>query len=286
VNKRLTASQSLLTAHGSAGTASERAQLMQTAARTLLGDDFLLIPEFSLTAAQGDEWEKALAASASGELLRYQTDTLQVDFPMDDWLYGVARVREKLSHWERSLMLVRAFGKTEPELKPIQLPFKLNDRWLGLEFPEKDVADPTKPFKIDGDKLLYTAHYAVPFQKTQNQCGLLLDEWTEVVPGEEETTGITFHYDRPNSEPPQVMLLVTPSDFKGAWQWRDLLDAVNETLEMAKKRAVEPVHVDAGNYARFLPATVMAVTVSQISIAANLAVNNNVSQFMVRGSNG
>jgi hypothetical protein len=146
-----------------------------------------------------------------------------------------------------------------------------------LEFPQNDVVDPGKPFRIDGDRLLYTAHYSVlPFQKTRRQCGLLLDEWTEVIPAEEETTGISFHYDRPNSEPPQVMLLVTPSEFKGAWQWSDLLDAVNETLDMAKKRAVEPVHVDAGSYARFLPATVMAVTVSQISIAANLAVNNRV----------
>ena len=72
------------------------------------------------------------------------------------------------------------------------------------------------------------------------------------------------------------MLLVTPSPFRGAWQWADLVDALNETLDLAKRRAVEPVHVDTTLYAQFLPATVMAVTMRQLTISANLALNNNL----------
>jgi hypothetical protein len=82
-----------------------------------------------------------------------------------------------------------------------------------------------------------------------------------------------MHFDRPNSEAPQAMLLVTPSDFRGQWQWNDVVDAVNETFDLAKRRAVEPVHVDSETYARFLPATIAAVTVNQLSISANLAAN-------------
>jgi len=276
-DKRIKAAQAALDAHDAASTATERVRLLEQAAKILLGDDFRIIPEFSLMPGQADEWEKVLEASTSGELLRHQMVTFEADFPVDDWLYGLARVREKLQHWERIVMLTRAFDKAEPELLPVQFPFKPDDHWLGLEFP----AD----HKIDGDRLLYTAHYAAPFQKTQRQCGLLLDEWTEVIPGAEETTGITFHYDRPNSEPPQVMLLVTPTTFDGSWQWRDLVDALNETLELAKHRAVEPVQVDPTAYARFLPATVMAVTLYQISIAANLGLNNNVSTFIQQRTN-
>jgi len=287
VDRRLKAAQQLLTDHDNAASAAERAQLLETAAKTLLGDEFTIIPEFSLSTAQGDEWEKALAASRNGELLKYLTDPpLAIDFPVDDWLYGLARVREKLRHWEKTVMLIQALTGSELKLDPIQLPCKPNDRWLGLEFPEKDQNEPDKQFKIDGDRLLYTAQYGVPFQKAQRQCGLLLDEWNEVIPSKEETTGIAFHYDRPNSEPPQTMLLVTPATMGGAWQWRDLVDALNETLEMAKKRAVEPVHVDATPYARFLPSTVMAVTLYQISIAANLSVNNNVFAALPQGNNG
>ena len=73
---------------------------------------------------------------------------------------------------------------------------------------------------------------------------------------------------------------MTATEFRGAWQWTDLVDALNETLNFAKRRAVEPAHVDQTAYARFLPAAIMAVTVSQLTISANLALNNNVELMM------
>ena len=39
----------------------------------------------------GTEWQNALAASA--HTLRYLENDLDIDFPVDDWLYGLARVR-------------------------------------------------------------------------------------------------------------------------------------------------------------------------------------------------
>ena len=73
------------------------------------------------------------------------------------------------------------------------------------------------------------------------------------------------------------MLLVTPSEFRGQWQWNDLVDALNETLDLAKRRAIEPRHIDASPYAPFLPATIMATQVAQLTIAADLALNNRVT---------
>lgn len=43
---------------------------------------------------------------------------------------------------------------------------------------------------------------------------------------------------------------------------------------MAKKRAIEPSHIDTTDYARFLPALVSAVAVYPITVALNLALNN------------
>jgi hypothetical protein len=217
--------------------------------------------------ATGDEVENALAASTSGELFEFLTQPADpaaaLDLPVDTWLYGVARVREKVGNWEQIVMMTGSLSNNpEPELDAIQLPFTPDDRWLGLEFPpDLDLAK---------DRILYTAHFAVPFDKKVPQCGFLLDEWTEVIPGETAETGITFHHDRPNSEAPQTMLLVTPSRFRGAWQWEDLVGALNETLDFAKRRAVEPAQVDASPYAPFLPATIMAHQVAQLTIAANL----------------
>jgi hypothetical protein len=131
-------------------------------------------------------------------------------------------------------------------------------------------------YVLDSDRLLYTAHYSTPFDEQARQCGLLLDEWTEVIPGTVRTTGIAFNFDRPDSEPPQAILLVTPASASGTWQWDDLVGALHETLDLAKKRAVEPVHVDGTAYSRFLPATIMAATLYGISITTTLAVANNV----------
>ena len=272
IDRRLEASQNLLDQHAAAAQPTAQVRALQAAAKALLGDDTVFIPSFSPAPAQADEVANAIAASTDGELFDHLINTEHVDFPVDEWLYGAARVREKMWAWEQVLMFSGGFGQTEPELTAIQLPFRPNDDWLALKFPAT--------YKLDGDRLLYTAHFAVDFAKGTPQCGLLFDEWSEVIPGNEAMTGIAFHYDRPNSEPPQTMLLVTPSDFRGAWQWADLVDALNETLDLAKARAVEPAHVDASAYANFLPATSMAVTTSSVTISANLALNNNMKAFL------
>ena len=42
--------------------------------------------------------------------------------------------------------------------------------------------------------------------------GLLVDEWTEVVPSRTETAGLAFRYDPPDAMAPQAMLLAVPPD--------------------------------------------------------------------------
>jgi hypothetical protein len=242
---------------------------LQDAAHSLLGDGFVVVPEFSLAAEHGAEWQQALAASTGGSLFAHLSAETEIDFPVDEWLYGAARVRTPLRHLEQTMLLAGGLGAPEPKLDPIQLPHVPGEGWLALDFPAGQ--------KIDGDRLLYTASYPGAFAPAARQCALLLDEWTEVVPGTEATTGLTFHYDQPNSEAPQAMLLVTPATMDGAWRWDDLVDALEETMALAKMRAVEPEQLDDSAYARFLPATVMAATRRGISIATALAINNGVA---------
>jgi hypothetical protein len=276
LNTRLTPANAKFTAADALAESSARAKLLGEVAKLLLGEEFQIVPEFSLTPDQAAEIQNALDASKSGELFKFQTDTQKQPFPTDTWLYGVARVREKMRQWEQCVMLSEILSGATLQLEPIQLPYQADDSWLALEYP----AD----YAVGGDRLLYTAQYPAGFDPAQPQCGLLLDEWTEVIPGESETTGITFHFDRPNSEPPQTMLLVTPPDFTGAWQWQDVVDAVTETLDRATKRSVEPTQIDGTNYAPFLPATMMASTLYQISITANLARNNKDYNRLVEAS--
>ncbi|WP_430967348.1 hypothetical protein [Spongiimicrobium sp. 2-473A-2-J] len=246
---------------------SKKVKLLTQAMQLLLGEDFKIVPEFGLPAVQGAEIKKAY--DDSDILLKYQKDTLGTDFPVDDWLYGVARVRERMGNWENTVMHSEAFKDTTLDLRPMQLPYKNEDVWLGLSFPESYV--------IEADKLLYTA-YIKNLDPTKPVAGLLIDEWTEVIPTPTETTGLSFQYDQPNAEPPQSMLLVTPHTFKGQWQWQDVVDNLHDTLDMAKLRAIEPTQIDATPYAQFLPATVSAVTVHPfMTIAMNYALNNNIT---------
>jgi hypothetical protein len=245
------------------GQTSSRTRLEQllTAARHVLGDDMTLVPRFELPVERGLEF--AHCWNGSDALL---TDLRAAGrrFPVDDWLYGVARVREKLNAWENAAVLAEGFGAARADLTPVQLPRRADDRWMALEF-DTSVAST--------DRLLYTGHFATSFDRTADQCGLLLDEWPELVPGTDAVSGVTFHFDRPSSQPPQVMLLAVPPVLTGSWRWDDLIATLNETLDGARARGVEPAQVDASSYAQLLPATLMAVTLYQITIATNLAQN-------------
>ena len=268
-----------LTAAAAATSAGAARDAVTAAAKALLGKDFVIVPRFTLPAAQADEWNNAKTAADSGALLNYLTTTLQIDRPVDEWLTGVARVRPMMRSFELACSLVDALTgpNAVPTLTPIQFPYEPNAPWVAMQF--------APGYTIDSDRLCYTAHYSVPFDKTAPQCGLLIDEWTETIPMRDTyqgvelatcDTGITFNYQRPDNEPPQAILLVTPAASTGTWLWDDLAGAVNETLDLAKIRAVEPSQLDDTAYAMLVPATIMATTTYGISIATDLNVANGV----------
>ncbi len=260
---------------------SQKVQLIQEMAKLLLIEDFKMIPSFDLTHEKKEEWGKAL--SNIEELLTYQKETLKNPLPVDDWFYGVARVREKMGHLEQVVCCAEGFKDQSIELLPVQLPYLEPYCWFALEFGDEDNERKKALNDIfqENDHLLYTAYYQKEFTATEQQCGLLIDEWTEIIPTEEETTGIAFHYDRPNSEPPQTMLLVTSPQLRENWKWNDLIDAIRETFYEAKLRAIEPDLFDETGFESFLPATISTVTKYPINIMMNYAsVNPTMTTIM------
>ncbi len=241
---------------------ARKAELLIEAGKALLGEGFRMIPRFTLSADQADEWQNAFDGGPA------QTAHLAAghDFPVDDWMYGLARVRTKIHDLENVIHLAGAFGTSEPVLAPAQFPFDSTEPWLAMELPPAfDIAKAT-------DHLLYTASYpGGVFDKNAAAFGgLLLDEWTEVIPHTSETAGLAFNYDRPSHEPPQTMLLVTPATVGERWSWDDLRESIPETFALARKRAVEPRDIAATALARILPATLMAFTTHAISISSEL----------------
>jgi hypothetical protein len=266
VQRRTAAAAAALRAHDAAQTAPARVEALTQAARAIFGEAFVLVPDVGVAPGHAADVAAALAAARRGELTRHLTARLGVELPVDEWLTGVARVRAQARAWEQVAIQAGAFGRREPQLTPLQLPYRAGDAWLAMAFPPGTA--------LDRDRLLYTASLPPSFDPAARRCGLLLDEWTEVIPSDTQETAIATHFDRPGSEPPQAWLLVLPTRQTGGWTWDDVVDALDDTLRMARKRAVEPVHVDATAYARFLPATVSATTLRGLSIGLALARNN------------
>ena len=97
--------------------------------------------------------------------------------------------------------------------------------------------------------------------------GLLVDEWVETVPAASETTGIALPYDRPNSAPPQAMLLAVPPEPEAPWTVGTLQQVLLETLDLARVRAVDPDALD--EVGQFLPAACFAVNTAGDTVATD-----------------
>lgn len=264
LERRSAAAQDALDAHTAAADASARLEALQTCAEALLGEGFLLVPTFTVPVPAATEWAQALAGVPT--LLGHLHGAGRAE-PVEDWVHSAARVRPAVRDLEQAGLVARAHGLTEPELVPVQLPYT-DGPWLAMEFPpDTDVA---------GEHLLYTAVYPAEFDPMAPVCGLLVDEWTEVLPVDSATAGLAFHYDQPSSEAPQSLLLVTPASGGRTWTWEDVRQAVPDTMRLARQRAVEPVHVGQGPAARFLPATISAITTRGISMSLLYALNNDV----------
>jgi len=98
--------------------------------------------------------------------------------------------------------------------------------------------------------------------------GLVLDEWIEEIPGDEELTGITFQYNQPDSQPPQAMLMaISPVD-GGKWDWEKLHDILLDTLDRAKKRGVSEVDLSKTDWIGTLPGIVSEFTNTKANVSA------------------
>lgn len=278
INRRVTTATDAI-ADAAAAVDDKAQKAIEEAAHALLGQAFMVLPEFVVSTERLAEWDNVWSSRAA-LLAHLQTGADASPYPVDDWLHGVARVRERMRWLEQVSLLGDALGAAnEPALEALQFPYRPDDVWLGLKFPATFANG--DPFVLDEDKLLYSAHFGAGAQidssdTSKTYTGLMLDEWVEVIPTDVVTSGLAFHYNRPNSEAPQAILLATPPAFRGQWRWEDLVATLHETLEFAKLRAVEPADLDSTALGPLLPAVLSAVTTYPITAMLNFAFNNQV----------
>jgi hypothetical protein len=240
----------------------QRVSLLSGMAKRFFGDDFVLLPHFTLLNAA----DVTQADAARDQLLDYVRNTKQVPLPVDEWLHGVALVRPSLHTFQTVLMLGEAFNGSAPACSPLQLPFRDKDTWLGMEFPDT--------LEIVHDTIAFVQCLPQGFQPAAAQAGLLIDEWMELLPQQEEVTGIAFNFDQPNSAPPSALLLAVTPEITGKWTWDNLTATVLDTMERARLRAVEPDMIETlKGFATLIPSTIAEFSTGRSTVSLDYLLN-------------
>lgn len=227
----------------------------------LLGSDLILLSGF--------------AAPAPGPLTESlaHADTLLAgdQHAPAGWLTRLGRVRRGVERLVTSLGYAEAL-ETGDALTAVvaQTPYTTHsdparaERWAAL---------PSAAGRSPGPRLslvLHTPGATVPPDPavvlSGRLRGIVVDEWTEVVPHERQTTGVALHIDAPDASPPQTVLLAVPPDASPTWTPELLGATVEAALDLARLRAVdyEALHPDS-------PTAV--ADIGQLAPAALLAMN-------------
>ena len=217
----------------------------------LFGKDFLFLPRFQLSAAAAAELDLAIA---QGPTLA----SLPKDFMR--WMQQAARVRPALDNWRRMMLYTGALGQPPLEFELAQLPFQAAARWAALAFAPK---------RPPAGLVSLALHRPVKPATNQVWAGLFLDDWTEVIPDEVETTAIGFHYDDPGAEAGQTVLLAIPPGEAQTWDIDTFANILNETADLAKVRAVDLELLPA--LGQLLPAIYLSTDLEDNTITTNFA---------------
>lgn len=242
----------ILTGHRNAAAAARDGAALSAdeAGRALFGDAFRILPVI----APG--LESDLFASAIGTRLATASQVRR-------FVADAASVREPMDRYADVLLHADALGRPA-RLQAVQLATPGtpgSSRWIALDF-DPDEPSPTAPITsivVDApDGLALDGSLA----------GLVIDEWSEVVPARVEhasgtrdsaekvrealvTTGLAVNANGPDARAPQAILLAVSPDGE-RWSTDRLVDTLEETLELAKLRLVSLERVALAG--RVLPA--------------------------------
>jgi hypothetical protein len=221
-----------------------------SALRDVLGDGIPVLPAFRLGQAGAAAFGPGSAPDGADPAAALA------------WLGGVARVRPAVGALQDLLLAGEVAGHGgNGALRVIQTPHTPGARWAaraggGAGEGAAPAARATAVLQLP-----------LPVDPAAGLCGIVVDEWTEVLPGlsmldgvePAEITGVAMRYDQPDARPPQAVLLAVPPDLGKGWTFEALLSIVRETLELAKLRAVDlgdvprlgrvlPIGYGAGQY--------------------------------------
>ena len=262
--------QSVINSLNDVAEEEEKINMLVKLAKILLGANFPVMPKFKFANAP----DITAAKNDNKQLLKYYAGISGLPDAViaEDWLQSVSEVRTRTGQWEYARSLAEINSGKELTLQPFQLPFRKKDSWLAVEFPKTDEVS-GEPFGITTDTISCCVVWPEGNNIDGPQSGLLLDEWSETIPTDIETTGIAFHYNQPDSMPPQALLLAVYPGVENNWNWEALIGTVTDTFKRSKMRAVEPKHFTNNQLVQhFLPGIIAPVNISGNNISLDFAV--------------
>ena len=118
-------------------------------------------------------------------------------------------------------------------------------------------------------KLSLVLHSIGALNPTLFATGLLVDEWTEVVPNTHETTALAFQFDAPDACAPQAVLIAVPPVAGQEWDAERLRRVLMEALDLAKLRGVDTRALGAA--AQHLPGLYLAFNTEDHAVSTDFA---------------
>jgi hypothetical protein len=229
---------------------------LRSAAKSVLGASFEIVPRFRLGADQVPEIAACLAAPV-------ETDRLKIEA----WLHSLSRVRPRMGDLALTASWRSLSRDQETPVVPLQVPRNVADPWIGAAWT-------TPPAGAD---IVSVMAVEVPAAAGGPIAALLVDEFSETVPTETETTGLSFHYDRPNAVAPHALLLAVPPRLTGGWQWDDLVAIIIDTFDRARMRAVEPAQLATTSLFHATPTSLVPFSTGWL-VSTLLVANATVNQ--------
>lgn len=206
----------------------------------IFGSDLFVLP--ALSPPRAGELEQALGAQAT---LLGGDRRAPFRFVEQAW-----HSREQLAKVRKLALYARALGAAVPRADVVQFPFVPGEKWYALPFA-------TTPEESRVSTLLFSQ--ATALTPTGGAWrGIVFDSWTEAIPATTQPTSIAFNYNGPRAEAPQCVLVVAPSSTGAQWSVDDVVATLEETLDLAKVRAVDRELL--GSLGQVLPLTMIPMS--------------------------
>lgn len=256
IREKIVKTANCLTVAKSSSNSDSKIKNLKEAAKALFGNDFVLLPKcrFNSDFKEGfdafkDNEERIVGEDKQERVQLWVQGMAQVNKAFEsfeDWQMEMQSWNNTTNPWEYSVVQMLEEEKNGIEQVGInsQLP------WVALSKKERGGQDYPKgvyamvtcaPNSLAAENLAY---------------GLVINSFTEHIPNEQITTGVSFQYDAPNTEPPQTILLAVPDHEMGdEWEIDHLKSIVTDTIDLAKIRMVDLDAMQKGDLGFLFPAT-------------------------------